>query len=139
MLNSDYNANLLPSGNSSQSLAVIRIGVTVYDVPNVDDVAGLTQVNLGLQAGWIDPRLNFLNLESNLELNVLSGTEYASIWAPTLRFQNKAPNFRELEEVKSPTITIIANVSALSPLSDMYTANVFPGSMNLLLWREQIR
>jgi hypothetical protein len=120
-------------------MAGIRVAATIYDIPNVDDVGGLAQINLGLQARWLDPRINFLNLESNLELNVLSSTEYASIWVPLIRFQNKAPNFRDLEEVKSPTITVVANVSALSPASDVYTANVFPGSQNILVWREQIR
>ena len=120
-------------------MATVLIAATVIDIPNVDDVGGQMQVNLGLTVKWFDPRLNYLNLVPNVELNVLSSPEYASIWAPHVRFQNKAPNFKDLEEVKSPTVAVVANMSALSPPSDLYTANVYPGAANPLLWREQIR
>jgi hypothetical protein len=49
------------------------------------------------------------------------------------------PNFDELEVVVPATVTVIANTSALSPLSDLYAANVFPGYNNTLLWRQQTR
>jgi hypothetical protein len=120
-------------------MANIYVAATVYDIPNIDDIGGVAQVNLGLFLTWNDARLNFLNLVAKTDLNVLSNTEYASIWSPIVRFLNKAPNFKELEEVVSPTITIIANTSLLSPASEMYIANIFPGNNNTLYWSEQIR
>ena len=115
------------------------MAATVHDLPSVDEVVGISQVILGLSLSWLDGRLNYINLVNNTDLNVLSPTEFASIWAPVLQFFNKAPNFKELEEVVSPTISVIANVSSPSPLSLFYSTNVFSGTSNTLVWREQIR
>ena len=56
-------------------MATVLIAATVIDIPNVDDVGGQMQVNLGLTVKWFDPRLNYLNLVPNVELNVLSSPE----------------------------------------------------------------
>jgi hypothetical protein len=58
-------------------------------VPSVDDVEGLTNVNLGLAFSWLDPRLAFLNLAANKELNVLAAEEAAAIWVPAIHYDNK--------------------------------------------------
>jgi len=122
-------------------LALVYVAATIYDITNVDEVVGFTEVNLGLSVFWIDARLNYFNLVSKTEQNVLSITEPVSIWAPVVKFKNKIPNFEEMEVVTSPTVSIIANMSSssLSSSSSFYTTNVFPGSSNSLLWQKQIR
>ena len=130
---------MLTPADKNQTLATIHVAATVFDVPNVDDVVGFTQFNLGLTLTWIDARLSYVNLVQNTFLNRLSTSEMQLIWNPILRYLNKAPNHRELEEVVVPTISIIANSSYMSPTSELYTYYVFPGISNILQWTEQIR
>lgn len=126
-------------GPKPGDVVTVTVSFTVLDVCNVDDVGGLIQLNIAPSLQWYDPRLNFVNLVDNIEMNALRRDEMASIWYPAVFFQNKEPNFRELEEIISPSVTMIANSSTISPMSELYTASIAGGSENPLVWRSQIK
>jgi hypothetical protein len=46
-----------------------------------------------VEMSWADPRLTFLNLNP-YDLNLLSQTEYDTVWKPIIRFINKKPNMK---------------------------------------------
>ena len=125
-------------GDSIGDLATLIVSFTLLDLPSVDDIGGTVQLKLATNLQWFDARLSYVNLIDNFELNGLSQAEFESIWSPDVFFQNKEPNFRDLEEIIPPAITVIANSSTLSPLSELYTGNIFSGKFNTLMWRSTI-
>jgi hypothetical protein len=133
----DYDGNVLVADNDGD-MVPLTVSFTLLDIPSVDDIGGTIQLNLATNLQWKDARLSYLNLVDNFELNGLTQAEYDSIWTPSVFFQNKEPNFHELEEIIPPAITMIANSSRIAPLSELNTALIFDGRYNTLMWRSQI-
>ena len=65
-------------------------------------------LQLKLQVDWRDPRLTFLNLKTENNLNTLSSSELNEIWVPSLVFTNtkKRMNANFRNETTFGTISI---------------------------------
>ena len=68
----------------------INISVDVLNILDIDEVAGTFTVSFELHSTWFDPRLTYVNLKNNTDLNTLTEQEKLDVWSPIIVFGNTA-------------------------------------------------
>ena len=71
-----------------KSFAGIRIGVSVINLLDLNDVDGAMHLQYRLTLSWRDLRLRYKNLKEQQFLNTVHSDESAKIWTPKLVFYN---------------------------------------------------
>ena len=80
----------------------------ILNILEINEVLSSMTLQLKLQVDWRDPRLTFLNLKTENNLNTLSSSELNEIWVPSLVFTNtkKRMNANFRNETTFGTISI---------------------------------
>ena len=68
----------------------INISVDILNILDIDEVAGIFKVSFELHSTWFDPRLTYVNLKNNTDLNTLTEQEKLDVWSPIIVFGNTA-------------------------------------------------
>ena len=66
----------------------IDISVDILKILKIDEVAGIFKVSFELHSSWLDPRLTYVNLKNNTDLNTLTEKEKIEVWSPNIVFAN---------------------------------------------------
>merc|ERR1712240_927674 len=81
---------------------VIKVDVTVsVDLKNilkVDETQDIFETKLILHLNWLDRRLNFNNLKTDRNKNMMSKKERNKIWSPPALFENTKTSERILND-----------------------------------------
>ena len=88
----DYRQELFPIKLTGDPLAV-NLNVTILAFPDINTLELSFAADFILLMRWADPRLEFLNLRDQDDLNTLGEKVQKKLWAPTLNF----PNARQAE------------------------------------------
>ena len=57
----------------------VNISVDILKIIDIDEVAGIFKVSFELHSSWFDPRLTYVNLKNNTDLNTLTEQEKVEI------------------------------------------------------------
>jgi len=88
----DYRNELFPITETGEPLEV-NINVTILAFPEINTLQLSFLADFILLMRWADPRLEFLNLREQDDLNTLGKSVQQKVWAPALSF----PNARQAE------------------------------------------
>ena len=66
----------------------LNTAIEIKNILELDEVLSLMTLQLKLTVEWIDSRLEYVDLNSNQNLNRLTPLEMDEIWMPTLVFTN---------------------------------------------------
>ena len=66
----------------------INISVDILKILEIDEVAEMFKVSFELHTTWLDPRLTYVNLKENTDLNTLTEQEKLDVWSPNIVFGN---------------------------------------------------
>ena len=84
---SDYRQELFPRTEDNSPLP-IYIKVSILALPKINTLGLSFEADFDLTMNWVDPRLNFYDLQGDTSLNSLSKRLQLDIWSPTLSFTN---------------------------------------------------
>ena len=73
---------------SSDEKLQLNTFIEIINVLELDEVLSLMTLQLKLTIEWIDSRLEYVDLNTNQNLNRLTTEEIGEIWMPTLVFIN---------------------------------------------------
>ena len=110
----------------------VNVSVDILEILSVDEKAGTLDISFQLSLTWYDPRITFVNLKTDANLNTLTEVEKADVWKPVLLFQNT--------KHKLTTVTdddVLATVArqgsfTVSGIEDPVHASFFTGQENPL-------
>ena len=88
----DYRSQIFPIMSDGNAL-LVTVNVSILAFPEIDTLELSYTSDFILLIKWIDPRLVFYNLRDQYDMNALSKSIQAKIWAPALSF----PNARQAE------------------------------------------
>jgi len=144
LFSSDYSKDIIPiqkHDDQTHSQSSISIGLSIWDILDIDINSGKVRLKLGIMLEWIDPRLDFLNLKSHSSLNTLNSNESGLIWKPDIIYVNKEPSDYYVNV--EPEISIRINNSIIPKTLDwnpyMATEYLYAGETNPLQWSTVIR
>ena len=83
----DYRKEMFPRTSTGDPLP-ISVKMSVLALPKVNALDLSFTADFVLTMSWIDPRLNFYDLQEASDLNSLSDTLKSRIWSPSLSFTN---------------------------------------------------
>ena len=66
----------------------IDISVDILKILDIDEVSGTFKVSFELHSSWFDPRLTYVNLKNDTDLNTLTEQEKREVWSPNIVFGN---------------------------------------------------
>lgn len=81
----DYRKEMFPRTSNGDPLQ-IYIKISVLALPKVDTLDLSFTADFYLTMSWVDPRLNFYDLQEASDLNSLSDSLKSRIWSPSLSF-----------------------------------------------------
>ena len=94
-----YNKRISPPAAENMDTNDVHISVDILRILKVDEIEEGFEVKFNLYATWKDPRLTYLNLKRNENLNVLDHDDKKSIWTPVIIFENtKASDRSKIDE-----------------------------------------
>ena len=113
----------------------VNVSVEILEILGIDEKEGVLEISFTLFQTWYDPRITFVNLKRETNLNTLQEVEKVGVWAPVLVFKNT--------KTKLTTITdenVVATVARLGPYThsqeeDHVDADLFPGQENPLTFQ----
>jgi Neurotransmitter-gated ion-channel ligand binding domain/Low-density lipoprotein receptor domain class A len=137
----DYNQEVIAPMWGTQKVH-LQLDLHLQEVLDIKINDGKINLKLNVTATWLDPRLNFIYLNPDIRLNILSSTEYDSVWKPKFIYENKdtSPHFVNIK----PEISISKEQSMsnlLYSFDNIYktTTAKFTGELNPLQWSSVIR
>ena len=66
----------------------LNTSIEIINILDLDEVTSKMTLQLKLTVQWIDPRLEYVDLKNDQNLNRLTPQETQDIWMPTLVFTN---------------------------------------------------
>ena len=143
----DCNFVQLPNGYNKETIMtewnMKKINVTIFfhliQILNLDINQGKIDLKINLTLQWMDKRLTFLHLNQNKVSNVLSSSEFDSVWKPDIIYTNKDTNPCYVNV--NPEITIGLENEFFFTI-DNNSGSVkkeYPGNQNSMFWSSTIR
>ena len=66
----------------------VNISVDILKLLDIDEVSGAFKVSFKLHSTWFEPRIVYVNLKHDQDLNTLTEQEKKDIWSPDIVFAN---------------------------------------------------
>lgn len=86
----------------------VNISLDILKIMDINEVFGIFEVSFQLHATWFDPRLVYVNLKQDPDLNTLTEQEKADIWTPNIVFSNTKTQASVIKDPK-----VIAKISRI--------------------------
>ena len=122
-----------PPALSGNEKAELRISVDLIEILSLAVVEMKITTKYKLQLQWFDPRIVFLNLKENMNLNGLIASELNQIWIPSIIFSNTQAD--DFSTVDKKTIGVVKRIGpfSLSGLDEKENIYKFSGEVNPIL------
>ena len=123
----------MPQPVGGQRKVELNISVEVKKILKIDEVEGTFRTKFFLRRQWLDPRLSYRNLKKESRLNLLSPPEAATIWFPTVVFENIPSHGDWIMIDSNEEYNIVRNVEGnIDPVevTDIDNAFIFSGNEN---------
>ena len=91
MINLDqeaYNKEVPPPPVEGETKLNLLANINIHNILELDEVMSLVSLQMDIQISWSDPRISFIHLKKNKDLNVLTLDEMSDIWMPTILFSD---------------------------------------------------
>ena len=108
---------------SSDEKLLLNTSIEIINVLELDEVLSLMTLQLKLTIEWIDSRLEYVDLNTNQNLNRLTTEEIGEIWMPTLVFINTKSRQEADFKNKSTFASVIindGNINILKKITKLY-------------------
>jgi hypothetical protein len=137
----DYNSEVIVPLWSDEKLT-LYINLHLQEVLDIKINEGKINLKLNVTSTWLDQRLNYIYLNPDTSLNILSSYEFDLVWKPKFIYENKdtSPYFVNIE----PEISISLEQSVSNEsyrFDDIFgtTTKMYYGELNPLQWSSVIR
>ena len=120
-----------------------KINVTIFfhliQILNLDINQGKIDLKINLTLQWMDKRLTFLHLNQNKVSNVLSSSEFDSVWKPDIIYTNKDTNPYYVNVKPEITVGLEHEVPIIIDKNSGSVKKEYPGKDNSMFWSSTIR
>ena len=120
----------------SASKMPLETNMTIEAILDLDEVNSLMRLQIKMDLSWIDPRLDFVNLKEDPNMNLLNLDQKKSLWLPEMIFNNNQDKQEASFEdnVSLGKIEIIPGASSTrSPLFELKNARLIKGKYGRLI------
>ena len=119
-----------PPLNESETQMPLEANVTIESILDLDEVNSLMKLQLKMDISWIDPRLEFVNLKEDANMNLLNLEQKRNLWLPEMIFDNnqdkQEANFEDNVSLGKIQMTEGAS-STRSPLYELKNSRLIEG------------
>jgi len=70
----------------------LKLNLHLLEVLDINIKDGFVKLKLNITAAWYDQRLLYVNLNTDIRLNVLGMADFDKVWKPEIIFANKDTN-----------------------------------------------
>ena len=135
LLGEDYISDYTPVSVDEEYGIVkvpVNVSVEILEMLGVDEKDGTLDISFTLYLTWFDPRITFVNLKTDTNLNTLQEVEKTEVWKPVLLFKNTKSRLTTLTDANVLATITRQGHFTISGMEDPIQANFFTGRENPL-------
>ena len=129
---SNYLASKPPPPLHGDTLVTVEIRIDFMEVLEILEVDQIFRSKYTLYLEWVDPRIEYFNLQINKKLNNLIPKEKEQIWVPRLIFWNTEKHENSVNDVKAEVGVSRKGNFTRSPRNEIKNIFKFKGAENPL-------
>ncbi len=131
-VDSSYVKDYSPPSDNAEEKFKISLAVSVYNFLKLFETDFLSAMQFQLHLSWTDGRVNFNHLTHDLQRNILTEEEKASIWIPVIVFYNTQEKLLSKNDIQSTLLVEKRGQHRISPSSQPWKSYQYSGHENVL-------